>query len=298
MLCIFTIFTFTACTIGDKNNNSDHEPLSIVSMFPNIDLFIKKVNEKYPEIRFKVIPYLGSNSSAYLNAQLESGDMPDIYIKTNYAPGARDLKGKLLDLSGYNFTSNFSSALLHEVSDNGAIYLLPTYYSCIGITYNKTLLEKNGWTLPTSFDELCALAPKVKEVGCKLALDQIALPSYGFQYICNILDTGWIGNIKTVTFTGPRIKEIARMGFNRANHDVYFPYEIIGPKGLVIEDDKVYSVVITGVTDEIANEGKIIDTKILGLITAQEYFKQFKTFSKDDIKWEKIECLYRLQTQE
>lgn len=593
LLCIFTIFTFTACTIGDKNNNSDHEPLSIVSMFPNIDLFIKKVNEKYPEIRFKIIPYLGSNMTAYLNAQLESGDMPDIYITTNYAPGVKDLNGKLLDLSGYNFTSNFSSALLHEVSDNGAIYLLPTYYSCIGITYNKTLLEKTGWTLPKSFDELRALAPKVKAAGCKLALNQIALPGYGFQYICNILDTGylntlagrkwqneflngdttvsntnemleafkvieewkeigmlngdgdwksdngtkhmvakgntlfmlggtnnftssdssdvfsimpylskdgtknslilqvaryiglnsnlekneekltdalhvmevlstiegmsllnvnysnsmllplkdyiipdtsyykdieedlnkgltspfiyngwenvivpignvaldyirgiatlddvikafdeskhlvhdnsssyytvasekienedcirlvgecfakasgadfalisknefhvvndvvymnnfgvsgelyalpitdqeitsilptgWRGNIKTVTFTGSRIKEIAETGFNRANLGVYFPYEIIGPKGLVIEDDKVYSVVITGVTDEIANEGKIIDTDILGLTAAQEYFKQFKTFSKNDIKWEKIECLHRLQTQE
>ena len=28
------------------------------------------------------------------------------------------------------------------------IYMLPSAYSCIGITYNKTLLEEHGWSLP------------------------------------------------------------------------------------------------------------------------------------------------------
>lgn len=193
LLFLFSIFTINCSEIDIISFY--HEPLTIVSMFPNMELFIDKVHEKYPEINFEIIPYRGNNMTAYLNAQLASNDMPDIYVTTNYVKGQKDLSNSLLDLSGYAFTSNFSPSLLHEVSDNGATYLLPTHFSCLGITYNKTLLEKNGWTLPTSFDELSLLAPKVKEAGCELALNQIALPGYGFQYLCNILDTGYFNTI-------------------------------------------------------------------------------------------------------
>ena len=102
------------------------------------------------------------------------------------------MRENLLDLSGYGFTDNYQEARLREVTDHGAIYLLPTYYTCIGITYNKTLLEKNGWELPKSFKELEELAPKVEEAGYKLALNQTQLPGYGFQYMCNILDTDYL----------------------------------------------------------------------------------------------------------
>ena len=43
---------------------------------------------------------------------------------------------------------------LQDVSDDGAIYMLPSVYSCIGITYNKTLLEVHGWELPKFFADL------------------------------------------------------------------------------------------------------------------------------------------------
>lgn len=46
--------------------------------------------------------------------------------------------------------------------------------------------------MPKTFAELEELAPKVKAAGCNLAIDQIALPGYGFQYICNILDTCYL----------------------------------------------------------------------------------------------------------
>lgn len=72
--------------------------------------------------------------------------------------------------------------------------MIPTYYDCIGITYNKTLLEKNGWTLPKSFKEL---APQVEAAGYQLAIDQIQYPDYGFQYLCNILDTEYL-NLKMI----------------------------------------------------------------------------------------------------
>ncbi len=181
---------------GDAKSDSGHEAIVIQSPYRSLSTFIDLVHEKYPEINFEVIPYNGQNYTAYVKAQLESGDMPDIYCTTYYQPGYEDISDRLLDLSGYDFTDNYAEARLKDVSDDGAIYLLPTYYDCLGITYNKTLLKKHGWTLPKSFQELEELAVQVKEAGCNLALNELQFPGYGFQYLCNILDAGFLNTLE------------------------------------------------------------------------------------------------------
>ena len=98
------------------------------------------VHEQYPEINIEVIPYSGQNYTAYVTAQLETGDMPDLYCTTYYTPGSQKVDDKLIDMSGYAFTDCYAEARLREVTDNGAIYMLPAYFDCMGITYNKTLL--------------------------------------------------------------------------------------------------------------------------------------------------------------
>lgn len=181
---------------SDKTSAGEHEPITMLSCFQGMGQFIDVLNEKYPEINLEVIPYSGSNMTAYVRDELSTNNMPDIYTTTMYSPGQEELSDRLIDMSGYDFTSNYAEARLRDVSDEGAIYLLPTYYSCLGITYNKTLLEEHGWKLPTTFAELEELAPKVKEAGCDLALSQISLPGYGFQYFCNIMDTSYLNTIE------------------------------------------------------------------------------------------------------
>lgn len=181
-----------AAAQNQKKKVSDHEEVTIVSPYKNMSTFINLVHEQYPEITINVIPYSGANYTAYVEAQLESGEMPDIYCTKVYAPGSMDLSDKLMDLSGYDFLSRYSEARLRDVADDGKIYLVPNYYDCVGITYNKTLLEKNGWELPKSFQELEELAPKVEAAGYQLAVNQIQYPGYGFQYLCNILDTQFL----------------------------------------------------------------------------------------------------------
>lgn len=187
---------FTGCNGSEAQTDSgEHEAITIHSPFRNATRFIDLVKEKYPEINLEIIPYSGKNMTGYLNAELKSGDMPDIYMTTVYSPGLEDLSDRLIDLSGYAFTDNYAESRLRDVADNDAIYLLPTYYNCLGITYNKTILEKNGWELPTTFAELEELAPKVEAAGYDLAISQVALPGYGFQYLCNILDTDFLNTL-------------------------------------------------------------------------------------------------------
>lgn len=178
--------------LSEMSSNNVHEAITIQSSFRNMSAFIDAVHEKYPEINLEVIPYSGANYTAYVKAQIAAGDMPDIYCTTYYTPGHDDVSDRLIDMSGYAFTDCYAEARLRDVTDDGAIYMLPMYYNCIGITYNKTLLEKHGWKLPNSLQELEKLAPKVRKAGCQLALDQIQFPDYGFQYFCNIMSTNYL----------------------------------------------------------------------------------------------------------
>lgn len=173
-----------------------HEAISICTPFRDVNAFIEVVHQHYPEINFEVLPYAGSNATAYMQGQLRSGELPDVYTTSVYTPGQFDSADKLLDLSQYDFTNNYVPARLREAaSEDGAIYMLPNYFHAIGITYNKKILQENGWALPTSLQEMEALAPKVREAGYTFCLNQLQYPGYGFQYMCNILDTGYFNTL-------------------------------------------------------------------------------------------------------
>lgn len=195
----------TACGVGSDSmassmrntvSNESHKAISICTPFRDVNAFIETVHKYYPEITFEVLPYAGANGTAYMQAQLRSGELPDVYTTSVYTPGQFDSADKLLDLSQYAFTNNYVQARLREAaSDDGAIYMLPNYFHAIGITYNKKILQENGWKLPTSVKEMEELAPKVREAGYIFCLNQLQYPGYGFQYLCNILDTGYFNTL-------------------------------------------------------------------------------------------------------
>ena len=203
-VCVASLLTGCAeknTNTADKNEKTEattekHEAITMHIPSRNIDPFIDLLEEKYPEINLEIIPYNGANASVYMSSELRADDMPDIYFTNVYTPGLEDVKDKLIDLSSYSFTNAYSESRLQDVADDGAIYLLPTYYTCTGITYNKTILEENGWKLPTTFKELEELAPKVEEAGYNLALNELQYPGFGFQYLCNVLDTTYLNTLK------------------------------------------------------------------------------------------------------
>ena len=175
--------------------SEEHEAITFMAPYLEVDSFIEEVHKTYPEVNLEVITYSGSNTTTYLQNMLEADDLPDICTQTFYKPDVVDVSDKMIDLSGYDFTDNYVESRLKEVSDDGALYMLPSLYNCYGITYNKTLLEQHGWKLPTSFTELEELADKAKEAGVTLCMAQIQYPGSAFQYICNIADAGFLGTL-------------------------------------------------------------------------------------------------------
>lgn len=187
----------TACG-GEGSTSSestDHPTITMNAPYRNMSAFYDLMKEKYPEVNLEIEPYNGNNTTSYFNDMRKTGNMPDIFFSCIYSPGRYQDEEDFLDLSGYDFTGNYTQSRLREVTYNGGIYMLPLGYNALGITYNKTLLEAHGWTLPTSLEELAELKTKCEEEGVIFCRDQLQLPGYGFQYFCNILDTGFLSTL-------------------------------------------------------------------------------------------------------
>ena len=212
LAAICSAFLFVSCDSknADTNNNSetdsDHPIITMNAPYRNMSGFYDLVHEKYPEINLEIEPYNGQNMTSYTLDMRSSGQLPDIYFSTIYVPGRSDDESDFLDLSGYAFTDNYTQSRLREVTYNGGVYMLPLGYNALGITYNKTLLEKNGWALPTNLTELEELKVKAEEAGCVFCRDQLQFPGYGFQYLCNILDTGFLSTIDGIEWQNKFIK--------------------------------------------------------------------------------------------
>ena len=175
--------------------DSGHPTITMNAPYRNMSAFSDLVHEKYPEINLEIIPYNGQNTTAYMKDMRLSKCMTDIYCTTYYTPGRYDDEGDFLDISRYDFMDCFAQSRLQEVTWNGGIYMLPLSYNALGITYNKTLLDAHGWTLPTNLAELEALKGPVEAAGCVFARVQLQYPAYGFQYLCNIADTGFLNTV-------------------------------------------------------------------------------------------------------
>lgn len=119
---------------------------------------------------------------------------PDIVIKQNVVPDAQEVlmtrassdslpdmmnhwptdaqfvqfedEGLLLDLSEKDYMKNIDSKYLDAVkAKDGKNYITPYNVNFMGVYYNKDKFEEAGYTMPTKWDELIALAEEIKAKG-------------------------------------------------------------------------------------------------------------------------------------
>ena len=182
---IIACLSFSSCM---GNSEAVHEPITIITAHKDYTQFEKAFKEAYPEVNLQFVSYSGHNSTSYLHRILEAGQAPDIYT-SNVLPDKELQKEYLIDLSVYDFCTNYAISRLNECSIEGSIYMLPCNFSVLGIYYNKTLFEKHGWTVPKNFHELEALVPKINEANVDISATSLEFSGNGFQYLFNLGDT-------------------------------------------------------------------------------------------------------------
>ena len=71
-------------------------------------------------------------------------------------------EGLLLDLSEKDYMKNIDSKYLDAVkAKDGKNYMAPYNVNFMGVYYNKDKFEEAGYTMPTKWDELIALAEEI-----------------------------------------------------------------------------------------------------------------------------------------
>ena len=182
----FMCMSFNGC--DDAPRDIPHEPLTIIAGDRDYTEFEKEFKKRYPEINLEFIISKEQNSATYLNQFSEPDDIPDICTQ-DILPDAELQKKYLIDLSGYDFSTEYSSYRLSECVIDGAIYMLPCNYAVNGIYYNKTLFEERSWPVPGNFDELRNLAKIINESALDLSVTVLDSAESAFQYLFALGDT-------------------------------------------------------------------------------------------------------------
>lgn len=171
--------------------SGEHEPLTIMATSLDYAAFEQVIEEKFPEINLEFISYTGSNGTGYSEYLLAHGEIPDIYTLGVF--GLPDQQRQyLLDLSGYEFLNNYKTADINQVTLDGAVYLLPTNATILGLYYNKTLFAERGWTVPENFEELQALAQTIRAAGIDPLAAQFELSGNGFFDLFTLAKTDFL----------------------------------------------------------------------------------------------------------
>lgn len=177
--------------VSPDTDQKEHEPITLLTSAMNYQEFEQALKEEYPEINLEFVSYTSGNGTGYSQYLLEHGEPTDIFPMSVF--GMREEQKKyLLDLSGYEFLSNYRTADINQVSLDGAVYLVPIARSVIGLYYNKTLFEENGWEKPQSFEELKELTRKIKASGLDPVSAQFELPGNGFFDLFTFAKTGFL----------------------------------------------------------------------------------------------------------
>nr|WP_272214449.1 ABC transporter substrate-binding protein [Marinicella sp. W31]MDC2880059.1 ABC transporter substrate-binding protein [Marinicella sp. W31] len=122
----------------------------------------------YPDYALRV-DYRGNELDKQLRVALLSGNGPDVV----YTPGPSYVaqmaqSGQLMALdeyaAEYGWDDRILPVLLNMGKYDGKLYALPKTYETLGLFYNKSLFEENGWTVPQTLDELETVAGEMLEM--------------------------------------------------------------------------------------------------------------------------------------
>lgn len=145
------------------------------------DAAFKAINaafeKKYPKVDVKFSSIPNNNYPAAKSSRLTAGNvdiliaapqqLPSYVSKTSESDDslAAD-NGVFLDLTKEPFMKEYTPSLLKSIAYNGKQYTVPTgvsYYT--GVFYNKTMFQKMGLSVPTTWNQFVSLSKKIQAAG-------------------------------------------------------------------------------------------------------------------------------------
>lgn len=134
-------------------------------------------SEKWPDV--EINHNAAVDIAGELQARFVAGDPPDFV--NNSGDGAMNSGQLMTDGQLYDLTDLFDApswddpevpvrdtlipGTIEMGSRDGTPYVLNYAFTVFGLWYNKTLLDENGWTVPTTWQEMMDLCAEIKSAG-------------------------------------------------------------------------------------------------------------------------------------
>src|SRR4051794_38083839 len=135
------------------------------------DAIYKSYTDQHPNITIKREAIQTDQMRQTVNTALASGTGPDI-IFYDAGPGYAGVlanAGLLSPLDQladqYGWKDKIATQSLEATSLGGKLYGLPLQVDLIGMYYNKSVLDKEGWQVPKTIDDLKTLCGQAKTKG-------------------------------------------------------------------------------------------------------------------------------------
>lgn len=128
---------------------------------------IQDFEAKHPDIHVQFKPTKNTEYDTILNTKLKSGSGPDIIQLRPYAPGMKLAEeGYIEPLDGLSGLDQLNKQdLAAATGKDGKIYGVPLSVNTAQIFYNKDIFQKYGLKEPKTWDDLLAVAKKLKKNG-------------------------------------------------------------------------------------------------------------------------------------
>lgn len=132
---------------------------------------IKPYQKLHPNVSIVYqAPGSGSNIDQQLETQFAAGAGPDMYDENgpSFMPPFitnHDAVNLESYAKKYGWKEKMAPWALQSSLYKGQLYYLPTEFESLHLWYNKTLLQKHGWKVPTTYDEMLAVCKEIKDKG-------------------------------------------------------------------------------------------------------------------------------------
>lgn len=190
-LLVLALFICVGCS-ASGNQEEDTTKLKVAVFSGAYDsTYWKKAKElfenRHPNV--EVVLDINSNIGNILMPRVDVKDVPDvIYLGSSNASGLtkRMIEDHLLASLEDAFPASLQDRFIEPVLDSTVLrpyedqqlYLAPLYYNVTGLWYNQTLFQKQGYEVPTTWDEFFALGDQAKQDGLDLFTYQGLNPTY------------------------------------------------------------------------------------------------------------------------
>jgi multiple sugar transport system substrate-binding protein len=146
--------------------------LTVWAWEPTLKQVVAKFQEKYPNVKVNLVNAGTGNDqyTALQNAVAAGKGVPDVAQIEYYALPQFALGKALTSLSGYgaaNLKADFSPGPWNSVQSGGTIYGLPMDSGPMAMFYNKTVFDKYGIKIPTTWQEYLDAARKLHKADPK-----------------------------------------------------------------------------------------------------------------------------------